>query len=79
MSKKKPVTPVSPDGMEILFFYQCPYCARHVPVVSPTQPGMIVCDSCRESFPIIPVDEYGLHYVRMMLAGGKAAVDPDFL
>lgn len=71
--------PVPPDGMEILFFYQCPQCGRHVPLASPTEPKMVFCDSCGNSFPIIPVDEHGLHYVRIMLAGGKAAADPDFL
>ena len=77
--KKRPLTPVPPDGMESLFFYQCPQCGRHVPLVSPTEPRMVSCDSCGFSFPIIPVDEHGLHYVRIMLAGGKAAADPDFL
>lgn len=81
MSERKgaPQMPVAPDGMEMIFFYQCPRCGRHVPVVSPTEPRMIVCESCRNAFPIIPVDEHGLHYVRIMLAGGKAATDPDFL
>jgi hypothetical protein len=40
---------------------------------------MLNCDSCGRAFPIIPVDEHGLHYVRAMLAGGKAAAAPDFL
>ena len=56
----RPQAPVAPDGMEILFFYQCPQCGRHVPVVAPTEPRMITCDGCRASFPIIPVDEHGL-------------------
>lgn len=77
--KNRPLTPVPPDGMEILFFYQCPQCGKHIPLVSPTEPRMISCDACDLAFPIIPVDEHGLHYVRIMLAGGKAAADPDFL
>ena len=76
--KNRPLTPVPPDGMEILFFYQCPQCGKHIPLVSPTEPRMISCDACGLAFPIIPVDEHGLHYVRIMLAGGKAAADPDF-
>lgn len=76
--KGRPQQPVPPDGMEILFFYQCPRCGRHVPLVSPTQPAMAQCDACGKPFPIVPVDERSLHYVRIMLAGGKAAVDPDF-
>lgn len=74
----RPISPVPPDGMEILFFYKCPYCARHVAIASPTEPALLTCDNCRESFPIIPVDEKGIHYIRIILADGKAAADPDF-
>lgn len=74
----RPLQPVAPDGMEILFFYPCPFCGKHVPVVSPTQPSMVPCDGCGQGFPILPVDERSLHYIRIMLAGGKAAIDPDF-
>ncbi len=74
----RPLQPVAPDGMELLFFYACPHCAKHVPLVSPTQPAMVTCDGCDESFPIMPVDERSLHYVRIMLCNGKAAIDPDF-
>lgn len=75
----RPIAPVAPDGMEILFFYKCPRCGEHVAIASPTEPRMLVCDSCRMAFPIIPVDEHGIHYAHIMLAGGKAAADPDFL
>lgn len=78
MGAKANLRPSPPDGMEMIFFYACPHCGRHVPVVSPTQPAMVQCDACQESFPIIPVDERSLHYVRLMLANGKAALDPDF-
>lgn len=40
---------------------------------------MVRCPGCGQPFPIIPVDEHGLQYVRIMLADGKAAADPDFL
>ena len=40
---------------------------------------MIRCPACGQNFPILPVDEHGLHYVRIMLAEGRAAADPDFL
>lgn len=76
--QRRPVRPVAPDGMEILFFYPCPFCGRHVPMVSPTQPTMAQCEACRKPFPIMPVDERGMHFIRIMLGGGKAAVDPDF-
>lgn len=80
MSEKpaRPVTPVAPDGMEIIFFYKCPRCERHVGIASPTEPKMLTCENCHFSFPIIPVEEHGLHYVRIMLYGGKAAADQDF-
>lgn len=78
MATKASVRPAAPEGMEMIFFYSCSYCGRHVPVVSPTQPAMVQCDACQEYFPIMPVDERSLHYVRLMLANGKAALDPDF-
>jgi hypothetical protein len=40
---------------------------------------MAQCDACRKNFPIVPVDERALRYYKIMLAGGKAAIDPDFL
>ena len=67
------------DGMELLFFYRCPHCLRHVPLVNPVEPRNVRCDGCGKQFPIIPVDEHGLHYVRIMLANGKAAANPDYL
>ena len=73
------ISPVSPDGMEIIFFYPCPACGRHVPRANPIEITMAVCDNCGTSFPIIPVDEYDLQYIRIMLGGGRAAVDSDFL
>ncbi|MDR1857175.1 MAG: hypothetical protein LBR22_08490 [Desulfovibrio sp.] len=79
MRKKTHIEPVPPDGMEILFFYQCPHCNRHVPVVNPIEPNMIVCEHCAKRFPIIPVDDSVLNYIRIMLAGGKAASSPDFI
>lgn len=78
-SNGTPVAPVPPDGMEILFFYQCPSCGKHVAVPSPTEPRMLACDGCRTTFPIIPVDETSLHYIRVIMAGGRAAADQDFL
>ena len=68
---QRPLEPVAPDGMELLFFYRCPHCLRHVPLVNPVEPRNVRCDGCGKQFPIIPVDEHGLHYVRIMLANGK--------
>lgn len=75
----RPLAPVQPDGMDLLIFYKCPHCGKHVGVSSPTEPRMVTCEGCRMAFPIIPIDEHGVHYIRIMLAGGKAAMDPDFM
>ena len=48
-------------------------------MTSPTEARLITCDSCRASFPIIPVDEHTVQYIRIIVAGGQAAGDPDFL
>ncbi|WP_028587104.1 hypothetical protein [Desulfocurvus vexinensis] len=77
--KRKPLTPVKPSGMEIICFYPCPFCSREVPLVSPTQPAMVRCDACGKDFPIVPVDERGVRFFKVMTANGRAAVDPDFL
>ena len=66
-------------SMELVFFYACPYCQRELPLVAPTQPTMITCDMCRQSFPIVPVDEYSVQFVKLMLADGQAAIDPDYM
>ncbi len=79
MKNQKPLEPVAPDGMEMFFFYPCPFCKRHVPLLAPVQPALVQCDNCHQNFPILPVDEYSLHYVRIMLANGRAAMDPDFV
>ncbi len=80
MSKNNiPVAPVAPTGLEILFIYKCPHCGRKMPLISPTQPTMTQCDSCSLPFPLVPVDERTVHYIKLMLAQGRAAVDPDFI
>ncbi len=76
---KKPLTPVKPAGMELIFLYPCPHCNREVPLIAPSRPAMAQCDACRENFPIVPVDDRTIRYMKTNLAGGKAAIDPDFL
>ena len=80
-----------PSGLELIFLYSCPllfpipsasknYLGRRmVPLANPTQPSMAQCDACREHFPIVPVDERSISFVKIMLAGGKAGIDPDFI
>jgi len=77
--KRKPLTPVKPVGVELVFLYPCPFCQREVPVVAPAKPTLVACDACRGRFPIVPVDDRSVRFVKIMLAGGKAAVDPDFI
>jgi len=64
--------------MELVFFYPCPYCERNVPLVSPVKPIMAVCDVCGKSFPVAPIDHLTVRFVKAILAGGKAGIDPDF-
>lgn len=73
-----PLQPVKPQGLELIYLYKCPHCSREVPMIAPTSPGMARCDACRQPFPIVPVDERTLRYIKLMLAGGKAGIDPDF-
>lgn len=75
----KPLTPVKPAGMEMIFLYPCPHCEREVPLIAPSRPAMAQCDACRENFPIVPVDDRTIRYMKLILAGGKAGIDPDFL
>ncbi len=74
----RPVNPVAPCGLELLFFYACPFCGRKVALLSPTQPALAECDACGKPFPILPVDARSVHYIKLMLANGRAAVDADF-
>lgn len=76
---QRPIPPATPEGLEFLFFYRCPHCHRQVALLSPFQPAMAQCDSCRKAFPIVPVDERSVQYVKFMLANGRAAIDPDFM
>jgi hypothetical protein len=76
---KRPVSPVKPDRLEVIYIYSCPYCERDVPQLAPFQPAMAQCDACGRSFPIVPVEESSVRFMKIMLAGGKAAVDSDFL
>jgi transcription elongation factor Elf1 len=79
MSSTRPQKPVAPSGMELIFFYSCPHCGHQASLLAPTRAAMVRCDSCAKHFPIMPVDERGIRFVRIMLAEGRAALDPDFI
>lgn len=76
--RKRPVQPVAPSGMELLFFYRCPHCGRKTALLAPLQPAMAQCDACGQHFPLIPVDEHTVRFLKTMLSDGRAASDPDF-
>ena len=78
MDVRRPIQPVTPTSMELIFMYRCPHCGRNAALVAPTQPAMVQCDACQMQFPLVPVDERTVQYIKLMLAGGRAAVDPDF-
>lgn len=79
MASQRPVQPVPPTGMELIFFYKCPRCGRNLALIAPTQPTMVQCESCRQPFPLVPVDARTVQYIKLMMAGGRAAADPDFV
>lgn len=75
----RPLAPVAPGGMEILFYYRCPNCGKYMGLSAPTEPRMLRCDNCHLDFPIVPVDDHTVQYLQVILDHGRAAADPDFL
>ena len=75
----KPLRPVKPVSLEVVFCYPCPHCQRQVPLIGPTQPTMAQCDACGKPFPIVPADSRSIQFIKIMLANGGAGIDPDFL
>ncbi len=76
---KRPIEPAKPAAVELVVYYTCPYCRNECPVLSPTLPAMTMCSDCHKQFPIVPIDERTVQFVRIILANGPAAIDPDFL
>jgi len=79
MSEGKTFGPVKPIGMEIVFYYQCPYCYRKVPLIAPVEPSVGQCDACGEQFSVAPADEKNIRYIKTILDNGRAAIDPNFV
>lgn len=77
--KKKPVSPVAPSGLELVFSYRCPHCGKKTPINAPMQPGMVECNACAQAFPVLPVDDRTILFIQIMLNNGRAAVDQDFV
>ncbi|NCC24842.1 MAG: hypothetical protein EOM25_06550 [Deltaproteobacteria bacterium] len=78
-SMTRPVGPVRPEKMEIIFIYPCPFCGHKVPILAPTESCMIRCDGCHRSFPGAPVDGLNLRFLKVMTDEGRACVDQDYL
>lgn len=74
-----PIEPVAPSGMEIIFVYKCPHCQNELGLAAPTEPAMVRCGYCQKTFPLLPVDERSVQYIRLMMGNGTAAVDIDYL
>lgn len=75
----KPVNPVKPSGLELVVIYACPYCSREIPMLAPTMPVVVHCDVCARNFPVIPVEEKTVAFVKLILANGSSAIDTDFM
>lgn len=71
--------PAKPCALELLVAYACPHCGRTLHMIAPTRPGMVRCDACGDQFPVVPVEERTLAFLKIMLANGAAAVDSDFM
>ncbi|HKK33741.1 MAG TPA: hypothetical protein VJ934_09340 [Desulfomicrobiaceae bacterium] len=66
--------PVHPVGMELVVMYPCPECGREVPLVAPVEPAMARCDVCRHAFPVAPVDEKTVRFLKTITADGQSLV-----
>ncbi len=75
----KPVKPVAPCGMELIFVYECPHCGQKNALIAPFNPSSVKCEQCRNVFPVLPVNERGVQYVKLMMGNGYSAVDLDYL
>ncbi len=76
---QRPMQPVAPVSMHIVFGYICPSCGQTSHVPAQVRPTQIRCVKCQTVFPIIPVDERTLHFIHIMLDNGRAAADTDFI
>lgn len=73
------VKPVAPCGMEVIFLYECPHCGQKNALISPINPSSVKCEHCRNIFPVLPVNERSIQYVKLMMGNGYSAVDLDYL
>jgi len=69
--------PVKPSRMTLVFIYTCPFCQNEVMIPAPLEPSNVRCGSCRNVFPIVPVDGPTVQYIHTMLLNGRAAAVTD--
>lgn len=74
----RPVQPVPPESMELVFFLSLPRLWAPQPSDCADAAFHDPLRVLRGPFPVMPVDERTVHYVKIMLANGRAALDPDF-
>lgn len=75
----KPIEPVKPVGIDVVITYLCPHCGQRNQLLNPVQAAVTTCSECKGKFPVLPLDVCTVRYLKIMLDGGRAAVDPDFL
>jgi transcription elongation factor Elf1 len=80
MSKNvKPVDPVKPSAMELLFVYSCPFCDSRLNLLAPTVAAIVQCGTCGNKFPIVPIEGKTVNFVKIMLDNGRAAIDSEYM
>jgi transcription elongation factor Elf1 len=75
----KPIDPVKPSAMELIFVYSCPFCGYKLNLLAPTAAAIVQCGSCGKQFPIVPVESNTVNFVKIMLDNGKSAIDADYM
>jgi hypothetical protein len=78
LSQQKFISPVRPVGMELVMLYPCPHCGRNVPLLAPVEPAMGSCDFCKKQFPLVPIDNTTVQYIKLILHNGQAPIDPEY-
>ena len=71
-------SPVLPAGVELVVMYPCSRCGRQVPLLAPIDPAMARCDACGHRFPVAPVDEKTIRFLKTITADGRTLVEPGY-
>lgn len=71
-------TPVHPISLELVLMYPCPRCGRQVPLMAPVDPSMARCDACDHRFPVAPVDEKTIRFLKTITSDGQTLVEPEY-